>query len=192
MNCRNFHGNLEDYLDGGLDFAGRLGMERHAEQCFTCGKELADARGLRLLTASLARVKAPADFEARVCREIALRKTQGIFTRVRNYLAFGFEWRRFAFAAFVCAALAFGIFPALRGWRDAPAPAVAENSNSAAEEAEFVETSGNLKPENLKMDALDILLVNPGHNRVPEQLPRKILVRYGPPSEEYFVRNVSH
>jgi len=191
MDCRNFYKNLEDYLDGGLDFAGRLGMERHAEQCFACGKKLADARGLRRMTASLARVSAPADFEARVGREIALRKSQGIFARVRNYLAFGFEWRRFAFSAAVCAALVFGIFSARPVWWNAPVPAVAESSNSAVEEAKFTEVPENLKEE-FKSEALDLLLVSPNNYQTPEQLPRKIHVRYGPPSEEYFIRNVSH
>ena len=198
MNCRNFHGNLEDYLDGGLDFAGRFDMERHAEQCFICGKALADARGLRLLTASLTRVKAPADFEARVRREITLRKSRGISGRIRNYLNFGFEWRRVAFAAVVCAALIFGFFSARQILQDAPIRAVAENSNFAApaipaiEEAEFAEDLGNSKPENFKMEALDLLLVSPNNHHTFEQLPRKIYVRYGPPSEEYFIRNVSH
>jgi anti-sigma factor RsiW len=186
MNCRKFYRNLEDYLDGELDFAGRFSMERHAEQCLACGKKLADARGLRLLTASLARVKAPADFEERVCREIALRKSQGIFSRVRNFLAFGFEWRRFAFVATAFAALVFGIFFAQQIWRDAPFPAVAEKSNSA-EETDILEA-----PENFKMEALDLLLVSPDNRYTPEQLPRKIYVRYGSPSEEYFIRNVSH
>ena len=171
MDCRNFHENLEDYLDGGLDFADRFRMERHAEQCFACGKELADARTLRLLTVSLAHVKAPADFESRVRREIALRKSQGIFARVRNYLVSGFEWRR----------LAFVILPARQILRpDAPLPMVAE-------EEKFTET-----PENYKTEALDLLLVGPDNHYTPEQLPRKIYVRYGPPSEEYFIRNVSH
>ncbi|MDR0311916.1 MAG: zf-HC2 domain-containing protein [Acidobacteriota bacterium] len=190
MDCRNFHRNLEDYIDGELDFAGRFGVERHAEQCFACGKKLADARRLRLMTASLARVKAPADFEARVRREIALRKSQGIFTRVRNYLAFGFEWRRFVFAASACAALALGIFFARQLPHYEPVPAVAENPGFAAEavaETEVVET-----PENLKMEALDLLLISPDNRQTPEQLPRKIYVRYGPPSEEYFIKNVSH
>ena len=186
MNCRNFYSNLEDYLDGGLDFAGRLGMERHAEQCFACGKELADARGLRRLAASLSSVRAPADFEARVSREIALRKSQGIFVRIRNYLAFGFEWQRFAFAAAVCASLIFGLVSVRQVWLHTPVPAVAENSGYATEE-EFEET-----PENLKMEAMDLLLVSPDNHYTPEKLPRKIYVRYGSPSEEYFIRNVSH
>jgi len=186
MDCRNFHRNLEDYLNGGLDFAGRLGIERHAEQCFACGKELADARELRLMAASLTRVKAPADFEARLRREIALRKSQGISVRIRNYLAFGLQWRRFAFAAAVCAALVFGIFSAQYIRRDAPVPTVAENSNSA------METELEEAPENFKLEALELLLVSPNNFQTPEQLPRKIHVRYGPPSEEYFIRKVSH
>ena len=193
MNCRNFHRTLEDYLDGGLDFAGRLGIERHAEQCFACGKELSDARGLRLLTASLARVKAPVDFESNIRREIVRRKSQGIFARVRNCMAFGFERRRLVFAAVVCAALAVGFFSARQFqqiqqiYLETPVPAVAENSNSAEVEAEFLES-----PDNFKMDALDLLLLSPGSFHTLEQLPREIHVRYGPPSEQYFIRNVSH
>ena len=181
MDCRNFNEKLEDYLDGGLDFADRFRMERHAEQCFACGKELADAKALRLLTVSLARVKAPADFESRVCREIALRKSQGIFVRIRNYMVSGFEWRRLALATTVCVMLAFVIFPARQILRqDAPLPMIAE-------EEEFTET-----PENSETKALDLLLVGPDNHYTPERLPRKIYVRYGPPSEEYFIRNVSH
>ena len=192
MNCRNFHRNLEDYLDGGLDFAGRFDMERHAEQCFACGKELSDARELRLLTLSLAHVKAPADFEARIRREIAIRKSQGLFAHIRSYMSFG-GGRRFAFAGAVCAALVFGIFAAQQIWlHDAPVPSIAEKTNSAFEEAEFLGTSEDIKPEDIGNEALDILLVSPNNYYTPEQLPRKIYVRYGPPSEEYFIRNVSH
>jgi len=132
------------------------------------------------------------DFEARVGNEIVRRKSQGIFTNIRNCLAFGFEWRRFAFAATICAIMVFvGVF-ARQIRQDAPVPVVAEHSNSAAEEAEFVESPENSKPENSRMDALDLLLVSPGNYNNPDQLPRKIHVRYGPPSEEYFIRNVSH
>jgi anti-sigma factor RsiW len=189
MDCRNFHRNLEDYLDGGLDFAERFSMERHAEQCFACGKDLSAARGLRRLTDSLVQVKAPADFEARVCREIARRKSRGIFTRVRDFLAFGFEWQRFAFAAAVCAMLIFGIVAAKQVWMNKQIPETAVNSNPAFDniEDEFEEAPGNYEKE-----ALDLLLVGPNNYHSPEQLPRRIHVRYGSPSEEYFIRNVSH
>ena len=187
MDCRNFHRNMEDYLDGGLDFVDRFGVERHAEQCFACGKDLSDARELRQMADSLARVKAPADFEARVSREIAMQKSQGIFARVHNYLSFGFEWRRFAFTAAVCAALAFGIVSARRViWQGAQVHTIAENSNYDLED-ELEEAHGNYE-----MDALDLLLVSPDNHYTPEQLPRRIYLRYGPPSEEYFIRNVSH
>ena len=203
MNCRNFHRNLEDYLDGGLDFTGRLGIERHAEQCFACGKELADARALPLLIKSLSRVKAPADFESRVCREIAVRKSRGIFARIRNYISFGFEWRRFALTSAICAALTFGFFAAQRfSLPDAQVQEIAENSNPAVEEAAFGDASEDFKMEEFKpedfisddfiKDALDLLLVGPNNHHTPERLPRQIYVRYGPPSEEYFIRNVSH
>ena len=198
MDCRTFHRNLEDYLDGGLDFAGRFGMERHAEECFVCGKTLADARTLRRLTASLVSVKAPADFEARVRGEIAMRKSQGFFVRARNCLAFGFEWRRFAYAAAVCAMLVFGVFSTRQIGRDVPVPAVVENPGSAPNFTPNLASNSTMEkgfeetPEGLKMEALDLLLVGPNNYYSPEQLPRRIHVRYGPPSEEYFIRNVSH
>ena len=115
MDCRNFHKSLEDYLDGGLDFAGRLGVERHAEQCLVCEKKLADARRLQQMTASLARVKAPVDFEARLCQEIARRKSHGFFARLRESLTYGFawpealSWPRLASVATICVVLGFGI-----------------------------------------------------------------------------------
>ena len=46
MDCRTFNKKLEDYLEGGLDFPGRFGMERHAGHCFACGKTVADAQKL--------------------------------------------------------------------------------------------------------------------------------------------------
>ena len=194
MNCRNFHRNLEDYLDGGLDFADRFGLERHAEECFACGKTLADARALRQLAASLARVKAPTDFEARLRREIATRKTQGIFVRIRNYLAFGFEWRRFASVAAVCAVFMLGIFSARQIWLGTPVPSVAENPDSVQNLTlnPTMEEGFDEPPEGLEIEALDLLLVGPNNYYAPEQLPRRIHVRYGPPSEEYFIRKVSH
>lgn len=190
MKCRNFHRNLEDYLDGGLDFAGRFGMERHAEECFACGKTLADALALRQLTVSLTCVKAPVDFEARICRKVALGKSQGIFVRVRNYLASGFEWRRFAYTAAVCTMFLFSVFSSRQIWQDAPVPAVAEDPNF--KQNFTMEEAFDEAPEGLKIEALDLLLVVPNNYHAPEQLPRRIHVRYGPPSEEYFIRNVSH
>ena len=191
MNCRNFYRNLEEYLDGGLDFAGRFGMERHAEHCLTCGKKMTDARELHRMAVSLVRVKAPMNFEARVCREIAQRKSNGLFTRACSYLAFGFEWRRFAFAAAVCAALMSGIFLARYIQFDAKVPAIVENSGFP-QGTDDIENFTEGFEEDFTIEALDLLLVSPNSYHTQEQLPRKIYVRYGPPSEEYFIKKVSH
>lgn len=137
MDCRTFHRNLEDYLQGGLDFAGRFGMERHAGQCLDCAKELADAQTLRRMAAELMRVKAPLDFESRVCEEIAHRRTRGFFFRLRNYWIYGFEWpswHRIALATSCLMVLGLGAFyfahreirtqpPAVATVKPLPAPA---------------------------------------------------------------------
>ncbi|NWG12015.1 MAG: hypothetical protein HXY20_00595 [Acidobacteria bacterium] len=73
MDCRTFHKNLEDYLQGGLDFPGRFGIERHAQQCLGCGKDLADALALARMARGMGRVAAPHDFESGVLRRIASR-----------------------------------------------------------------------------------------------------------------------
>ncbi len=73
MNCKTFHRNLEDYLQGDLDFPGRFGIERHARQCLGCGKDLADAQALARMARVMGRTAAPQDFEAKVLRRIASR-----------------------------------------------------------------------------------------------------------------------
>jgi anti-sigma factor RsiW len=215
MDCRGFHKSLEDYLDGGLDFAGRFGMERHAERCLACGKELADARTLRHMTAALDRVKAPVDFEARLCQAIAQRKSQGFFARLHHRLVCGFawpetsSWRRLAVAATVCAALAFGV-SAVRyvqwGVPDASDDAVLQQAAvqtdagdalmDALAPVDALQATATEDAELFSMpsgaEAVNLLLVSPDNQPAPERLPGKIYVRYGPPSEEYFIMNVSH
>ncbi len=92
MDCRTFERNLEDYLQGGLDFAGRFGMERHALQCIRCGKELAGAQQLSRMALELRRVKAPENFEASVLDEIARRKNRSRFSWIRRLWIYGIEW----------------------------------------------------------------------------------------------------
>jgi hypothetical protein len=70
MDCRTFHKHLEDYLQGGLDFPGRFGIERHAQQCLACGKDLTDAQKLGRMAREMVRVPAPPDFEAELLRRI--------------------------------------------------------------------------------------------------------------------------
>jgi hypothetical protein len=113
MECRAFHRKLEDYLEDGLDFSGRFGMERHAQQCIGCGKELADAQQLKRMVSELHRVKAPADFESSVLGKIGRSKAHFRFWSVRRYWIYGFEWpswRKVAFASSGLAVLALGIF----------------------------------------------------------------------------------
>jgi hypothetical protein len=113
MNCKTFHRNLEDYLEGGLDFSGRFGMERHAQQCISCGKELSDAQRLHRMVSELQCVKAPADFEASVLKEIGMRKAHGRVSGFRGFWIYGIEWpsfRKLALASSCLAILFFGIF----------------------------------------------------------------------------------
>jgi hypothetical protein len=113
MDCKTFHRNLEDYLEDGLDFSGRFGMERHAQQCISCGKEMSDAQRLHRMASELQRVKAPENFEASVLREIGMRKAHGRFSGFRSFWIYGFEWpsfRKLALATSCLAILCFGIF----------------------------------------------------------------------------------
>jgi hypothetical protein len=239
MDCQAFHKNLEDYLQDGLDFAGRFGMERHAQQCFNCGKELADAQNLRRLVAGLARVKAPANFESSVSKSIAQRRTHGFFHRFSNYWSFSFEWpswQRTAMAVSTLAILGFALFFAMHREKILPAPPLAAvDTLQPATPLAAVEALPATEPE--KMDSIktpvipasraqtiaeiqkgmqavagagsetpevfqgqelpraqsvDYLLVGPDNQPAPDRMPSRIYMRYGPPSEEYFISNVSH
>jgi hypothetical protein len=113
MNCRAFHRNLEDYLDGGLDFAGRFGMEKHAGQCIQCGKDLAGAQKLRRMAQQMRKIKAPDNFEAAVLNRIGKEKARGGLFGVQKFWLYGFELpsiRKMALAGAGLAALALGIF----------------------------------------------------------------------------------
>ncbi len=113
MNCRTFQRNLEDYLQDSLDFSGRFGMERHAQQCISCGKEMATAMQLHQRMSELQRVKAPSNFESLVLNEIGKRKARGWFSGIRNIWIYGFEWpswRSLILASSSLAVLIFGIF----------------------------------------------------------------------------------
>jgi hypothetical protein len=92
MDCRTFHKKLEDYLEDGLDFSGRFGMERHAQQCIGCGKTLADAQRLSGMARELVRVKAPLNFEDLVLNEIGKRKLNSRVARFWSHWIYSFEW----------------------------------------------------------------------------------------------------
>ena len=113
MDCRKFHRNLEDYLEDGLDFPGRFGMERHAQQCISCAREMDGAQQLRRLARELERIKAPANFESAVLNEILKRKAESRFSRLRDFWLYGFEWpsmRKLALASSGVAVLAIAMF----------------------------------------------------------------------------------
>jgi hypothetical protein len=113
MNCRAFHRNLEDYLDDGLDFVGRFGMEKHAGQCIQCGKDLAGAQKLRRMAQQMRKIKAPDNFEAAVFNRIGKEKARGGWFGVQKFWLYGFELpsiRKMALAGAGLAALGLGIF----------------------------------------------------------------------------------
>ena len=272
MNCRTFHRNLEDYLEGGLDFSGRFGMERHAGECIRCGKELADARSLGRLAAGLVRVRAPEDFEEALCGRIAARESRGFLPRLRRLGTYGFALPSpgtLALAASCALILGLGAFYALDP--DAPGPRPAQRAETTGPEAPGVEpvraeqaqagpvlspsarteavevaavpaverespaalpevaaiaepavervapppaptvavpvnfAASNLAPsprpfearfqrdrQDHGMEVVDYLLVGPESYALPDRLPKKLYVKYGQASEEYFIRNVSH
>jgi hypothetical protein len=261
MNCRMFHRNLEDYLEGGLDFSGRFGMERHAGECIRCGKELADARNLSRLAAGLVRVRAPEGFEEALCGRIAARKSRGFLPRLRRFGTYGFALPSpgaLALAACSAVVLGFGAFYALGP--DALEPGSARRMETAGREVQRAEpiraeqaqaepapslparteavevavvpaverespealpepaavaepvaeapvsvAASNSTPsprtpearfqwnrQDYGMEVVDYLLVGPESYALPDRLPKKLYVKYGQPSEEYFIRNVSH
>jgi len=112
MNCRAFHKNLEDYLQDGLDFSNRFAIERHAQQCIGCGKDLADAIELRRIVLDLKQVEAPADFESSLLDKIGMYKAHRRFSGIRRFWIYGPEWlswRKLAVASSGLAVLVLGI-----------------------------------------------------------------------------------
>ncbi len=200
MNCRTFQKQLEDYLENGMDFAGRFGMERHARQCVRCGRELASAEDLRRRVHDMERVKAPADFEASILDAIAARKLRRRFPTVRRLWVFGFDLpslRTCALAAGVALALGAGwlawlgrdgsgpggdaafLPPAFEGFR--PEWDAAGYGRGLTV---YVQTDENDYREYTAIGPDDLPMIVP--------LPNTIRMQIGLPSEEYFITNVSH
>jgi hypothetical protein len=104
MDCRTFQRNLEDYLEGGLDFPARFGMERHAKQCFSCEQSVSAALTLRQMARDFQRVGAPEDFERTLLARIRAEKTHRRLERFRDWWllnAGGFSWRSASVTALV-------------------------------------------------------------------------------------------
>lgn len=77
MNCEAFSENIDAYIDGGLESAARLEMERHAEKCVPCMKMLEEARALKEMLAEMSEVDVPLPAQAawrRAVREEAKAK----------------------------------------------------------------------------------------------------------------------
>ncbi len=134
MDCRTFHKNLEDYLQGGLDFPGRFSIERHATQCLGCEKDLADAQALARIAREIGRAAAPQDFEARVLRRIASR---GLHRRpavwwLQYHWPEWISWRSMAWAAPLVALIFAGIV-IWTGFDRSPAGSVLSGGSSLAE-----------------------------------------------------------
>jgi anti-sigma factor RsiW len=141
MNCRKFEKSLEDYLEGGLDFAARFRMERHARQCIRCGREMAGAQELKQMAREIGRVRAPSDFEASVMNEIGKRRAREGFALIRRFWVYGVEWpspRKLALVALSLTMIGIVAFHLIRiafpG--KAPVPALVSNNHSAPRPAE--------------------------------------------------------
>jgi hypothetical protein len=91
MDCRTFHRKLEDYLEGGMDFPARFGMERHARQCYACEKDVNEALKLRQKVRAVPRVVAPADFEKLLLARIKSEKSRHRFGRLQSIWLYGFD-----------------------------------------------------------------------------------------------------
>ena len=233
MDCRTFNRKLEDYLEDGLDFPGRFGMERHAQQCFACGKTVADAQKIRRLSRSLTRVTAPENFEAAVLARIQkggfVRRRTGWLSRLPIFWDERWAWRPVALGALIVAALGVGV-ALLTQWTNiepdgsvrwirknsaSPAPVqpalnfasgtVPMESTDAEDgsgRARTLQSNAVLFPQEsgLTIDAepaagtdyVEYLVPGPGDRQLIMRLPKTIRMRYGQPSEEYYIRNVSH
>lgn len=240
MDCRTFCRNLEEYLEGGLDFPGRFGIERHAQQCYVCGKEMAKAQKLAEMARGMSRVAAPPGFEESVLARIHAPSRQGW---LRSFWIFGFEWpsQRTLTVAAAVAVLAGGAAltaALLVPWSSAPEEAAMKPAADEAERAEFASPSvqageavlpAESSPVNLLTppeppsaalrdrpgsspnppysteeevwerlveatdgEYLEYAVPGPGDRQFIMRLPKTIRMRHAQPSEEYFVRNVSH
>jgi hypothetical protein len=136
MDCRKFQRQLEDYLEGGLDFPGRFGMERHARQCFGCGQELSGAQKLGQMARDLKRASAPPDFEVALLRRIHAQRPHSRFFSLRRFWVYGFDhpsWRLVALAGTALMLLGLGVFLAVhRAGYDQQTPAAWLPDNSAS------------------------------------------------------------
>ena len=238
MDCSAFHRNLEDYLEGGLDYSGRLGMERHSEQCFRCGQELTTAQELHSMAAGLRSFAAPEGFENAVLQRIRAHESCGRSWSVYRDWMWGIgwgNWRRIAVASSSFAILAFAaLYLSFRPASDEAQLSFSVSSVSKAESSEVLPVPQNVplispppasgraavmetataigtpatiiprplaggvdrevewKLESSDSEFVEYQIPGPEDRPFVVRLPKTIRMRYGQPSEEYFIRNVSH
>jgi hypothetical protein len=237
MDCRTYRKTFEEYLEGGLDFPGRFGMERHAKECICCGKQLLDAQKLRTMAHELRRVTAPPDFEAEVLRRI---RAEG---RRKRFWSFAQDWidmpsrRVLVFSASALVLLAaLGFFVSNRYLRNdipatspvasiskpetggAPQPIANPQTDAAAvKSASIAKPSGKQERAPLALiprhkegdnsalgnpvpvyaeaadqDVVGLPVPGPDSSQHIMLLPKSLRVRNETPTEDYFIRNVSH
>jgi anti-sigma factor RsiW len=233
MDCRTFNRKLEDYLEGGLDFPGRFGMDRHAQQCFACGKTAADAQKIARMARSLKRVTAPDDFEAAVLARIQkggfARRRTGWQARLPIFWGDNWVWRPVALGAVIVAVLGAGIVFLTRATviepdgsvrlmrKDSaspsqiqPGPDLASGTvpmesadvDESPAQGKTLQSNAILFPQESGLtietdpaagtDYVEYLVPGPGDRQLIMRLPKTIRMRYGQPSAEYYIRNVSH
>jgi hypothetical protein len=235
MDCRTFHKHLEDYLQGGLDFPGRFGIERHGQQCLACGKDLADAQRLSRMAREIERVPAPPDFEAELLRRIqasGLRRRPALWRLQYLWpdwlsgrsLAWGASAAGLLVAALLIslqwlgqeqirtdpAAIADGVSPQIRSLsvpnglpaRPSMSPPLAADRSTdpivllpdgGADPRFVIESDFSSGPgEPAGAEYVEFAVPGADGRRVVMRLPTTIRLRHVQPSEEYFLRNVSH
>jgi hypothetical protein len=217
MDCRKFRKSLEDYLQGDLDFPARFGMDRHAQQCFACGKEVSDAQKLSHMAREFGKVTAPPDFEAAVLTRIHADKRRYSWW-LGDFWVYGFNWpsrRTLVLSSSALALVIAGILISFRSWSDhepqltassksqdrraspgltAPVALVQPAGDSGISSPAMQQMRQTPQQQELSIDAdefFEYRLPGQGDGRLI-LLPKTIRMRYPPPSEEYFIRNVSH
>lgn len=208
-------------------------MERHAKQCFACGKRADDARQLNALACELREIKAPVDFEVTVQRCLAAQESRDRFWSLRRYWIYGLEWpnwRRLAAISSCAAILASAAvylvyFPhddkdsATRATNESVPPSTYRPGPGAVQDAVPFNASvtfdsitpgpenrrvssseleaDSSKQENWSLEPADPEYIEypfpgPSDRELILRLPKSIRMKYGPSSEEYFIRSVSH